>query len=185
MTVNTRVIKIFLSRNTENFVPLADGLRLQVLPSIDYLPKCQKHHFAAFIQDTCVLVVWDDQPKKLMDRAENIEQQLMRMIWKGMGDNEIEEDEKKTMVYAEATEISSSASMDIEDAANTERRPIMLWNSVCSAMTMFLVIGAMSFGFKALAKEVTTDGNYTRLALLVVVPAQFFVSLVGANALIF
>lgn len=51
MTINTRVIRLFLERHRASYVPLGDGLRLQVLPSIEHLPRCQKHHFGAFIKD--------------------------------------------------------------------------------------------------------------------------------------
>ncbi|KAK4978475.1 hypothetical protein LTR66_010567 [Elasticomyces elasticus] len=56
MTVNTKVIKLFLRGNTDPYVPLGDGLRLQVLPSMAYLPGCQKHQSAAFIADRGILV---------------------------------------------------------------------------------------------------------------------------------
>ena len=67
MTVNTRVIKLFLHSNDKAYVPLKGGLRLQVLPDISYLPRCQKHQFAAFIADRGLLIVWDDEPRHLLD----------------------------------------------------------------------------------------------------------------------
>src|SRR3954469_13695247 len=92
MTVNTTVIRVFLSRHTADYVPLANGLRIQVLPSVDYLPRCQKHHFGAFIADQQILAVWDDRPTHLLKRASEIEKSLMEMIW---SDNTEYNDEKK------------------------------------------------------------------------------------------
>ena len=67
MTVNTRVIKILLHLPTIcTYVEIQPGLRLQVLPDMSYLPRCQKHQFAAFIADRGILVVWEDEPKKLL-----------------------------------------------------------------------------------------------------------------------
>ncbi|KAI9735841.1 MAG: hypothetical protein M1834_001306 [Cirrosporium novae-zelandiae] len=83
MTVNTRVIKLFLRDNDKNSVSLPDGLHLQVLPSIMHLPHCQKHHYAVFIEDVGILVVWDDQPRYLLQRAQSIEQQLLELVWEG------------------------------------------------------------------------------------------------------
>lgn len=187
MTVNTRVIKIFLSRNTSDFVPLPDGLRLQVIPSIQYLPRCQKHHFAAFIQDQQMLVVWDDQPKLLLERAERVEKSLMQMIWKGesaFGEDE-KDDEKGSSVNVAEYEVNDQVNGDdLEEALIVEHRPVMLWNSVMVAGTLFLLVGAMSFGFRHMALEICTDGSYTRLALLVVVPAQVFVSLFFFQSLV-
>jgi len=104
MTVTTRVIKLFLSQHNANYVPLSDGLRLQILPSVDHLPRCQKHHFGAFIQDQQHLIVWDDQPKNLLQRASQIESSLMRMIW---GDGEV-------LYYDGATEKKSANVSTVE-----------------------------------------------------------------------
>jgi hypothetical protein len=81
MTVNTRVVQLFLRQEDRAYVPLENGLRLQILPDVSFLPQCQKHHFAAFIQDSAVLVVWDDQPTHILSRVKDIEDQLMSMIW--------------------------------------------------------------------------------------------------------
>lgn len=180
MTVNTRVIKLFLTGHTADYVPLPNGLRLQVLPSISYLPRCQKHHFGAFIQDQQILVVWDDQPKELLIRAEHIEADLMEMIW----NEEYEEDfldEKQTDPYVATTEISgnSISPSDLEAALEAEKRPTLLLNPMMVAATIALLISALSLGFRNLASEIAVDGNYTRLALLAAVPPQVFVSLVS------
>jgi hypothetical protein len=173
MTVTTRVIKLFLNRHTADYVPLRDGLRLQVLPDMSYLPRCQKHHFGAFIQDQQILVVWDDQPKMLLARAERIEQSLMEMIWSGA---EEAEDEKK-MAEVSTVELGMESGSDVEAAPVTETRPLRLINAVMVALTMCLLISALGAGWRNLAEEVSIDGSYTRLALLVFVPAQLFVSL--------
>jgi hypothetical protein len=178
MTVNTRVIAVFLSRHTIDFVPLSDGLHLQVLPSMAYLPRCQKHHFGAFIQDRRILIVWDDEPRQLLDRAEKIEQSLMKMIWKG--ENKFGEvDEKKTenasMIDMNAEGVSPS---ELEAALEIEARPTLLINPVMVALTLLLLASALGLGWRNLAQQVMIDGSYLRLALLACIPAQVFVSLV-------
>lgn len=166
MTVNTRVIKIFLSRHTADYVPLADGLRLQVLPSVDYLPRCQKHHFGAFIQDLQILVVWDDQPKHLLRRAETIEASLMNMIWSSVE----EVDEKKLPESISTTEIfdGTMTPSDIEEALAVATRPTLLLNPIMVGMTLTILVAALGLGWRKLAQEVAIDNDYTRLALLVV-----------------
>jgi len=59
MTVKTAVIQTFLKEYNLPFVPLNNGLQLQVLPSIVGLSRCKKHHYAAFIKDMGMLVVWE------------------------------------------------------------------------------------------------------------------------------
>ena len=173
MTVNTRVIKIFLARQHADYVPLSDGLRLQVLPTVEYLPRCQKHHFGAFIQDQQILIVWDDDPKHLLKRAEYIERSLLEMIW---ADDDEEADEKKGGANVSTAEVGSGS--DVEDGYGTqEKRPTLLLNPLMVGATLCLLITALGLGWKKLGLEIAVDGNYTRLALLAVVPCQVFVSL--------
>ncbi|RAL59028.1 hypothetical protein DID88_009057 [Monilinia fructigena] len=173
MTVNTRVIKIFLARQHADYVPLSDGLRLQVLPTVEYLPRCQKHHFGAFIQDQQILVVWDDEAKHLLKRAEYIERSLLEMIW---AEDEPEVDEKKGGAHTSTADLGNGS--DIEEGYGTEeKRPTLLINPFMVAATLCLLIVALGLGWKKLALEVAVDGDYVRLALLLVTPCQVFVSL--------
>ncbi len=61
MTVNSRVIKTFLQWSPEAVdVPLMNGLRVQILATIDDLARARKHQFAAFVASEGLLIVWDD-----------------------------------------------------------------------------------------------------------------------------
>ncbi|KAI0439105.1 glycosyl transferase family group 2-domain-containing protein [Xylaria telfairii] len=173
MTVNTRVINVILAsrRSTYEYIPLPDGLRLQVLPSMRELPRCQKHHFAAFIQDLQIMVVWDDEPKKVLARAEALERQLMRMIW-GTGNEEDDEGEGEK---GEKGPVVDVAPVDLEAAADSPDRRIKLTSALTVALTVALAIATLGIGYRALAYEVATDGSYVRLALLVVSPLQLWV----------
>lgn len=175
MTVNTRVIKLFLTRNTADYVPLSNGLRLQVLPSVEYLPRCKKHMFGAFIKDQKNLIVWDDETKHLLQRASQIEDSLMNLIWSPDFDRM---DEKKSPDIS-TTELGAGhiTSSDIEEALTTEKRPTLLINPIIVALTLTLLVAALGSGWRNLAQEVSIDGDYTRLALLAVTPCQIFVSL--------
>ncbi|KAK6192882.1 hypothetical protein LQW54_013018 [Pestalotiopsis sp. IQ-011] len=171
MTVNTRVVNVILSsrRSAFEYIPLPDGLRLQVLATMTDLPRCQKHHFAAFIQDAGILVVWEDEPQKLLPRAEAIERQLMRMIW-GTGEDDDEEDEKNQV------EVGVSA-VDLEASLDGEIRKTKLTSSMIVALTMALSITCVGVGLRNIVYEIEVDGSYTRLALLAVIPVQIFISL--------
>ena len=59
MTVRTAVVQTFLKEYNLPFVPLNNGLQLQVLRNIGDLSACKKHHYAAFIKDVGMLVVWE------------------------------------------------------------------------------------------------------------------------------
>ncbi|CAG8974821.1 hypothetical protein HYALB_00000435 [Hymenoscyphus albidus] len=177
MTVNTRIIKIFLSHHNADYVPLSDGLRVQVLPSVDYLTRCQKHHFAAFISDQQILVVWDDEPQKLLGRAESIKRSLMQMIWDEEEADMANEKAKESANVSTVELGDDSSSADLEEAVPTQKRPTLLINPIMVGLTLTLLTAALGLGFRNLAQEVAIDGNYIRLALLVVTPCQVFVSL--------
>ncbi|KAI9698880.1 MAG: hypothetical protein M1820_007301 [Bogoriella megaspora] len=179
LTVSTRVIKLFLHHNTQAYVPLRDGLRLQVLPDISWLPRCQKHQFAAFIADRGVLIVWDDQPRHILERTRNIETQLMDMIW-------ATEDEEKMGTKPPSVMINEvDSEEDAEQGAITFKRRPVLWQPVFTAFALFLAITAMGTGWRQIAVETFVDSTYLRMAFFLACPIQiwlaffFFQALVG------
>ncbi|TVY55817.1 hypothetical protein LCER1_G005121 [Lachnellula cervina] len=176
MTINTRIIRIFLSRNTENYAPLGGGLRLQVLPSVEHLARCQKHHFGAFIADQKILVVWDDEPQNLMKRAENIEKSLVHVIWEG---SDHVYDEKKTSPLVSSMELSevTITPRELEEAPAAEDRPTMLMNPITVGLTLTFLIATLGLGWRQMAQQIAIDGKYSRLALITAIPCQIFASL--------
>lgn len=178
MTVNTRVIKLFLHNNDKPYVPLPGGLRLQVLPDMSYLPRCQKHHFAAFVADRGILVVWDDEPRHLLDRAAKIENALMEMIW----DDGPASDEKKDMGSVMVDEVSSEE--DVELGGVEQDRKIVWYMPVLSACTLCLTVVAIGSGWAVIAKEIYVDGDYMRLAFALVILPQIWLALFFFQALV-
>jgi hypothetical protein len=173
MTVNTRVIRILLHSNQMPFVEIQEGLRIQVLPDMSYLPRCQKHQFAAFIADRGVLVVWDDDPKKILGRVERFETALMKMIWGNEGAYP-EEDEKKEEVEILEEEVDA----DPENPGETKPRKIMLMQAWITAFTIGLTIGVIGAGWRQVAIELSIDKNWIRLAFVLVFVPQFWLALV-------
>ncbi|KAH0288146.1 hypothetical protein KCU71_g15735, partial [Aureobasidium melanogenum] len=181
MTVNTRVIKLFLHNNDSPFIPLKSGLRLQVLPDMSYLPRCAKHQFAAFIADRGILVVWDDDPRHLIKRAEDIEQALMKMVWRQDGEEEEELSEKEKAAEININEIGA----DSEEAGAFEKpRRIVLTQAICNALTLCLIIVVLALGWRKVAIEIGYDGGYARIAFLLCLLPQFWVSLFFFQALV-
>ncbi|CAK3736195.1 hypothetical protein CB0940_11695 [Lecanosticta acicola] len=181
MTVNTRVIKLFLHNNQRPYVPLKNGLRLQVLPDISYLPRCQKHQFAAFIADRGLLVVWDDEPRHLLDRAHKIEKALMEMIWDDATSDDY--DEKKDGNFT-VNEVSADDDDAVERGTIEEPRRVVLWQAVLSGFTLLLTFFCLGTGFKAVAVETIIDHNYIRLAFILVVPLQCWLALFFFQSLV-
>lgn len=92
MTVNSRIIRTFLQWFTGPEVPLDNGCRAQVLPTIEDIAHAKRQNFAAFVASEGLLVVWDKDALHIVSRASNIESQLRDLIWKSDG-NEDEADE--------------------------------------------------------------------------------------------
>jgi hypothetical protein len=82
MTVNSRVIQTFLQWSPDAIdVPLLNGLRVQILPTMEDLPRAGKDQFAAFLMQEGLLIVWDVDPLNLVGRARVIESELMKLVW--------------------------------------------------------------------------------------------------------
>jgi len=80
VTVQNHVITMVPRTNQQNYIHISNNLRLQVLPSLSFLPTCQKHHFAAFVADREQLIVWDDDAQHVLARAHGIMADLMTEI---------------------------------------------------------------------------------------------------------
>ncbi|EHL00808.1 putative Glucans biosynthesis glucosyltransferase H [Glarea lozoyensis 74030] len=177
MTVNSRVIKTFLQWSPDAVdVPLLNGLRIQILPTIDDLPRARKHQFAAFVASEALLVVWDDEALHLVQRAKAIESELMELVWKtGDADDEEKKDGQNVGVY----EVDEETGEYIP-----EKRGLHLQNTVLVALTLILIMVSLGAGARQLAIEVAVDGSYTRLALLLLTPVQIFFTLFFAQVII-
>lgn len=156
------------------FIEIKEGLHLQVLPTMSHLPRCQKHQFAAFIADRGILVVWDDDPKKILGRAERLENTLIKMIW-GKQSMYPDEDEKKEETNVEVTEVDA----DPEDPAAEKPRQVVLWQAIFSGFTVTLAITALGLGWRQIIFETMTDHFYLRFLFALAVIPQFWLALVS------
>lgn len=62
-------------------VPLRDNSRIQILETLDDLPRARKHQYAAFIRNECSLLVWADSASRVIDDAMDIEKRIIELIW--------------------------------------------------------------------------------------------------------
>ncbi|MCJ1251403.1 hypothetical protein MMC30_008636 [Trapelia coarctata] len=180
MTVNSRVIKTFLNWSPDAVdVPLMNGLRIQILPTIDDLPRARKHQFAAFIASEALLVVWDDDAMHLIDRAKLIESELMELVWKTGEPVEAEEGQAKKAATVHEIEIDEESGEVIP-----EKRATHLLNTILVAITLVIIIVMLGAGFRELAIEVSVDHNMLRLAFFALTPVQIFFTLFFAQVIV-
>jgi hypothetical protein len=177
MTVNTRVMKILLHSNVMPYIEIKPGLRVQVLPGISYLPRCQKHQFAAFIADPGVLVVWDDEPKKIVGRAERLETALLSMIWGEPGISR--EDHGKQ----DGSRIFLPETRDVDSEALAEEKPrrIVLMQSWLTAATLTLTVSAIGAGWRQVAIEIAVDRGFMRILFILAFLPQAWLALVSST----
>ncbi|KAJ9643155.1 hypothetical protein H2204_002050 [Knufia peltigerae] len=179
MTVNSRVIKTFFAWAPDaTDVPLMNGLRVQILPTIHDLPRARKYQFAAYVAAESLLVVWDDDPSNVIKRATTIESQLMELVWRTgeAGEDEVGTHEKHGGV---------DAFMDSESGeAIPDHRATNLMNTILVAFTLVIVVVLLGLACRSLAIEIAVDHSYLRLAFLSLVPVQIFFTLFFAQVIV-
>jgi hypothetical protein len=172
MTINTALIKILLRHNSNvSFIEIQHGLRVQVLPDVSYLPRCQKHQFAAFISNPGLLVVWEDQPNRIVSRVEKLEMALVQMVWGTPASGKDSDEQAQIEVM--------SPDMEVGVESSDSSRSVVLVQPVASATTLALAIAAIAAGWRQVAVEVAVDKSFLRAALLLTFLPQLWCSLVS------
>lgn len=176
MTVNSRIIQTFLQWAPDaTDVPLMNGLKIQILPSIDDLPRARKNQMAAFLAAEALLLIWDDDAMNLINRGASIEDELMELVWRtGEPEDEEEAAEKKKGPQVVECEIDEESG-----EVKPEKRPTHIMNSVLVGCTLCIITVMLGAGFRQIAQEISVDKGYIRLAFLVLVPIQIFFTLVS------
>lgn len=183
MTVNSRVLKSFLTCHPDAVdVPLGDGLRIQMIPEVEDLGKCKKAQCAAFVASEGLLVVWDDDALHLVQRASDIEHELMSLVWETPDGKE----EGQTREHTQGQKIMRAAPVVIDEETGqipAERRPHCLINSTLLGFTIAIILVSLGAALRQLASEIKTDGFWPRLGLVTMFPIQIFFTFFFAQVL--
>lgn len=178
MTVNSTTIRPLLASSIgATDIPLLDGLRMQVVPTMADLATARKAQCGAFIAESGLLVVWDDDARNLVNRAEDIEAQTRQIIWQMSGDDEDE--------FQDIMHNKEAIMMDDEaQAVAAVERPTHLMNTILVAFCLIIVIVLLGLAARSLASEIAVDKGYIRLAFLALIPVQIFFTLFFAQVII-
>lgn len=174
MTVSSKMIKIFLECSPDAVdVPLRNGLRVQVLPTLEDLKRARIHQCAAFIATEKLLVVWDDEARNLMARAQLIEDELMELVWKENND----EEDQGNMADDYGIEIDEETGLPFPG-----KRPTMLLNGIYTSITLTLMMVFVGLSLRAISIEMKIDKGYIRVLFVLIQPIQCFFSLVSHHS---
>ncbi|KAK5090282.1 hypothetical protein LTR05_000454 [Lithohypha guttulata] len=178
MTVRSRTIETLLASSLGvQDIPLQAGLRMQVVQNMADLAKARTAQCGAFIADLGLLVVWDDDPNNLINRATDIEEQTREIIWQM---NEADQDEFHDTMYN-----NKMMAMDDEaQVAAPQERPTHLLNTILVAFCLIIVIVLIGLAARSLATEIAVDKSYIRLAVLALIPVQVFFTLFFAQVIV-
>ena len=182
ITIKDPVVTVLLRQPDLLFIPIQDNLRLQILPDIEYIPRCQRSQGAAFCKTQDMLVVWGDSVDATEQRADKYLKQMVEVFSQGFGT--YNEKEKDSVMVKEmpldGSEDAYSGELDPEDNAPEPRRKIVLIQAVLSGLTLLLIVAALGAGFRKIAVEIGIDHSYIRLAFIIVVPFQIWLALVSS-----
>jgi hypothetical protein len=169
MTINSSIIEPFLTWSPDAIdVPLANGLRIQILPSLDELYRARRHQYAAFIASEALLVVWEDDPTKLFDRAKKIEDELLQFVW------------QENLDQTQVEKSSNLSDVDVElGIPAVPERPVVYYDAFLVGCAVCLLMFLVGLGYAEIAQEVVVLKSWTSMLLVFMTPINIFLSLVS------
>ncbi len=184
ISIKDRVVTVLLNQPDLLYIPIQDNLRLQILPDVEYIPRCQRSQGAAFCKNQDMLVVWGDSVDAAEQRADKYLKQMVEVFSQGFG-TYTEKEKDNVMVNEmpmDGSEDAYSGVVDSEDTFQEPRRKIVLIQAVLTALTLLLIVAAIGSGFRQIAIEIGIDHSYIRLAFVIAVPFQMWLALVSRRS---
>lgn len=153
----------------QSTIKIQYGRHLQVVRDLESLPYCSRNQSAAFVTSPPMLVVWEDDPKSLLELAQSIETALVKIMW---GGSLIHADDDEKDMDGDADSF-----LDLEHKA--EYRRVELFQAIYTSMGILMLISAIGSGWRQVAIEQVQEPNWLRLLFLLTIPGQVWLSLVS------
>ncbi|BFZ64027.1 hypothetical protein YB2330_005165 [Saitoella coloradoensis] len=168
--VSTKVVRLIMGRLKRSHgitdLQMIDGSKIQIVENLAALSRARKLHFAAFVKEEQILVVWADAVDEIETKLAKFEQDMIALVWKGGSlDNLDLEDEEAGMV--------------VED------RPWMWYSSMMVGMSVAGCVLCFGLSVKEVIIEIMLDFSYARIALLAVWPVYWFFAFFFALCIVF
>lgn len=181
ISVKDRVVSCLLAQPDLLYIPLQDNLRLQILPSVEQVPYCQRSQGAAFCKNEDILVVWGDSVDAAEQRATSYLNQMVQVFSQSFSTYAEREKDQNIMVKEMPADSEDDVSgvVDVEDNDLEPPRRTVLIQAVLTGLTLILIIAAIGTGWRQIAIEIAIDKKMLRLAFIAVAPLQIWLALVG------
>jgi hypothetical protein len=178
MTVNNNIIHLIISGTELPYVQIQSGKRLQIVPDFGALAYCQKHQSAAFVRSHQTLVVWDDDPDNLLERAQGIQNAIIKMVW---GTN-IAFANEKTIAKSAGAEVPEfgSDTTDMEGSVEPPRK-MRMHQAIYTATATLLLTVTMGAGWRQIGIQQVQAPNWLRLLFILTLVPHFWLSLVSLH----
>ncbi|KAH8691764.1 glycosyl transferase family group 2-domain-containing protein [Phaeosphaeriaceae sp. PMI808] len=151
-----------------------------LIRELNALPHCQKNQSAAFIASHETLVVWEDDPVRLLNRAQGIQDSLVKMIW----GSELSQSEEASHGENIAFDVSKlDPAPDQGDRRESPRR-IILWQATYTSVAVCMLIAAIGSGYRKIAIQQLHEPNWFRLFFIAALPGQVWLSLFFFQAIV-
>ena len=157
---------------------------MKIYPDILSLVSVDRYMGAALVREQGLLIVWGETAESCIERASEVQSQILQPFVEGLNFM-LPEKEK---VDVNINPINTQAHVDEggpegedwleENLPEPPRRTILL-QAVQTGLTIAILILALATGWKAIAIEIISDHNWTRLAFLAATPVQFWLALVS------
>jgi hypothetical protein len=169
------MINLLMGRTDLNYIQIHAGKRIQVVPDFDALPYCQRNQFAAFVHSHQTLVVWEDNPRRLIERSQSVQDALIKTIG-GEDFAQITDKSNEKGVGADAASCDANT-IGLEDAKEPAR-PVKMHQACYTSIAILLLTAAIGSGWRQVAVQQVQNPNWLRLLFMIALPGQAFLSLV-------
>ncbi|KAK9366566.1 glycosyl transferase family group 2-domain-containing protein [Lipomyces kononenkoae] len=141
-------------------IELSPDTRIQVLDTLDELPRARKYQYAAFIRSDYCLVIWADNIQDVVEFGSVIENKMVELIW------------ESDITAQRGNSLSRKKNLDLESGKELleQRRPVKFAQALSVGLAIIILMTFYGFTFRQIALETKADGNYLRLLVILYLP---------------
>ncbi|KAJ3128524.1 hypothetical protein HK098_004154 [Nowakowskiella sp. JEL0407] len=177
---------------TAKYMKMPDGGKLQVFESLDYLSRARKHQWASLLQSENALICWSEHIEDILDVVRNIERQIFEVVWSGPIAIDVDlNKEVKPSVDSENKDENIKdvdSQVEVESIYPVHKRKYVFITGFITAVAVAFTLFVFGLGVSELVVASVTDGNWQRMATLVIFPMEIvfflFVPFVTISAIL-